>query len=263
MSTTVVLKVALAPILILLATLAGRRWGPGVGGWLAGLPLTSGPVSLVLALEHGPEFAARAAVGTLLGLVSLALFSLAYRAVAPRAGWPGSLAAALAAFAASTLVLGSAPVTPGAAFGLACLVLALVSAALAWRGPGRPAPRLGPADLGVRMGLAALLVLTLTGVAGRLGPVLAGSLSPVPVFGALLAVFAHREQGAGAAIQLLRGMVMGSFGFAAFMLVVAVTLGRFGFGVTYTLAVAGALAIHGLTLALVRQATGPVRRDPR
>ena len=57
-----VLKALLAPLLILLATLAGRRWGPGVGGWLAGLPLTSGPVSLILALEQGPEFAARAAL---------------------------------------------------------------------------------------------------------------------------------------------------------------------------------------------------------
>ena len=64
-SATVALKLLLAPLLILLATLAGRRWGPAVGGWLAGLPLTSGPVSLILALEQGPEFAARAALGTL------------------------------------------------------------------------------------------------------------------------------------------------------------------------------------------------------
>ena len=54
---------------------SGRRWGPAVGGWLAGLPLTSGPVSLILALEQGPEFTARAALGTLFGLISLAAFS--------------------------------------------------------------------------------------------------------------------------------------------------------------------------------------------
>lgn len=254
MTTTLLLKLALAPALILLATLAGRRWGPGIGGWLAGLPLTSGPVSLVLAVEHGPEFAARAAVGTLLGLVALALFALAYRAAAPHAGWPVSLAAALAAFATATLGLREAPMAPTAAFGLACAVLALVALAMAWGEAPRPAPRLGPADLAVRMALAALLVLTLTGVAARLGPVLAGSLSPIPVFGAVLAVFAHRDQGPGAAIQLLRGMVLGSFGFAAFMLIVAVTLERLGLGATYALAVTSALAIHGLTLLVVRRA---------
>ena len=85
------LKVLLAPLLILLATLAGRRWGPAVGGWLAGLPLTSGPVSLILALEQGPEFAARAALGTLFGLISLAAFSFAYGAAAP-GGWDGPAA---------------------------------------------------------------------------------------------------------------------------------------------------------------------------
>ena len=84
--------------------------------------------------------------------------------------------------------------------------------------PPRPPRRLLPGDLAIRMALAALLVLVLTSVAAALGPALAGSLSPIPVFGALLAVFAHRDQGAAAAVQLLRGMVLGSFGFATFLL---------------------------------------------
>jgi hypothetical protein len=70
-ATTTVLKLCLAPLLILLATLAGRRWGPAVGGWLAGLPMTLGASSFILALEQGPQFAARAALGTLFGLISL------------------------------------------------------------------------------------------------------------------------------------------------------------------------------------------------
>src|SRR5512145_2399570 len=99
------LKLILTPVLIAVATLAARRWGPAVGGWLAGLPLTSGPVSLILALERGPDFAARAALGTLFGLVSLAAFCWAYGAAARWTAWGGCLAAALAAFAASTLAL--------------------------------------------------------------------------------------------------------------------------------------------------------------
>ena len=49
------------------ATWAARRWGPAVGGWIVGLPLTSGPIAFFLALEHGPAFAARAALSTILG----------------------------------------------------------------------------------------------------------------------------------------------------------------------------------------------------
>jgi hypothetical protein len=103
------------------------------------------------------------------------------------------------------------------------------------------------------MALAALLVLLLTSVAATLGPALAGSLSPIPVFGALLAVFAHRDQGGAAAVQLLRGMVLGSFGFATFMLVVSGLLDRMAVAPTYALASAGALGVHGLTLVVIRR----------
>ena len=44
------LKILLTPALIAVATLLARRWGPGVGGTLAGLPLTSTPVSIFLAI---------------------------------------------------------------------------------------------------------------------------------------------------------------------------------------------------------------------
>jgi hypothetical protein len=253
-ATTTVLKLLLAPLLILLATLAGRRWGPAAGGWLAGLPLTSGPVSLILALEQGPDFAARAALGTLFGLVSLAAFCLAYGAAARWAAWGGCLAAALGAFAASTLVLRDVTLPLGLTFTLVCVVLAGVGAVMAGGAPVDPAPRLLAGDLAVRMALAAVLVLILTGLAEGLGPALAGSLSPIPVFGALLAVFTHRDQGAPAAVQLLRGMVLGSFGFATFMLTVSGLLDRLAVTPTYAMAAAGALGVHGLTLTVIRRA---------
>ena len=253
MAAAIVLKVLLAPVLILLATLAGRRWGPAVGGWLAGLPLTSGPVSIILALEQGPRFAARAALGTLLGLVSLAAFSLAYGVAARRVPWPGCLGAGAVAFAVSTVVFQGVTLPLGLAFGLVCAVLAGVGTLMAGGGAPRAARRLVPGDLAVRMALAALLVLALTSVAAALGPALAGALSPIPVFGALLAVFAQRDQGGAAAAQLLRGMVLGSFGFATFLLVVAGLLDRAAILPTYALATASALGVHGLTLWVVRR----------
>jgi hypothetical protein len=249
------LKLVLAPLLILAATLAGRRWGPAVGGWLAGLPLTSAPVSFILALEQGPEFAARAAVGTLFGLMSLAGFALAYGLTARRMGWSACLLAAMSAFALSTAALRSVTLPVGGAFALVCLVLVGVGTAMAGDERPRPPRRLLPGDLAIRMALAAGLVLALTSVAAALGPRLAGSLTPIPVFGALLGVFAHRDQGAAAAVQLLRGMVLGSFGFATFFLLVGSLVDRLGVAPTYALASAGALGVHGLTLAVVRRAT--------
>ena len=60
------LKLILTPLLVGAATIAARRWGQSIGGWFAGLPLTSGPVAVFLAIERGPEFARRAAEATLL-----------------------------------------------------------------------------------------------------------------------------------------------------------------------------------------------------
>jgi hypothetical protein len=87
--TLLIVKATLTPLLIAAATLAARRWGHAVGGWIAGLPLTSGPVSVFLAVEQGAAFGARAACGTLLGLIAVACFCVAYARSAKRSGWVG------------------------------------------------------------------------------------------------------------------------------------------------------------------------------
>src|SRR4051812_18583887 len=91
-----ILKLTLAPLLVAGATLAAQKWGPRVGGLLLGLPLTTGPVFLFLAIEHGPHFAAGVAVGILLGLIGLA--AVAYAAASRGTGWVASLASATVAF---------------------------------------------------------------------------------------------------------------------------------------------------------------------
>jgi hypothetical protein len=120
-----VLKLVITPLLIAAATLVARRWGPGVGGWLAGFPLTSAPVSVFLALEQGRDFAAEAAVGTLLGLTALAVFCLAYGRAARRVGWAGSAAAGLGAFGVCLALLGAVPASLPTAFALVCVTLGL------------------------------------------------------------------------------------------------------------------------------------------
>src|SRR5215475_13001183 len=95
----VAVKAIVTPVLIGGASLAGRRYGHHVGGWLVALPLTSGPVAFFLATDHGLRFAAGAAVGMLAGTASQVAFALAYRARAS-GGAGRALAAGCAAFAA-------------------------------------------------------------------------------------------------------------------------------------------------------------------
>src|SRR4051812_45463233 len=103
----VAIEVVLAPALVGAATLAARRWGERTGGLVSAFPAIVGPVLLVTALEHGAAFAARAASGTLLGLVALSAFTLAYARAARRLRWPASLAAGWAAAGAAGVVVSS------------------------------------------------------------------------------------------------------------------------------------------------------------
>src|SRR6185437_12791676 len=99
------LKALLTPSLIGLVSVAGRRWGPAVSGLLVGLPLTSGPVLLILALQSGTAFAADTARGIIFGTISVAFFCLTYAWAALRWRWPGALIASLVVFLVVTALL--------------------------------------------------------------------------------------------------------------------------------------------------------------
>src|SRR4030081_3410876 len=97
-------KLLLAPSFVVGASLAARRFGARVGGLVAGLPVVAGPILLAYALAHGKTFAARAAAGTLLGLISLIAFSVVYARLAPRFGWLPCMLAGWLAFAGLTAI---------------------------------------------------------------------------------------------------------------------------------------------------------------
>src|SRR3954451_1971925 len=82
-----VLKLPLAPGLLTDTTLAWRRWGPRMAGWLGGLPVVVAPILLAITLEHGREFGSQAAAGALLGLLSLTGFILTYGWAARVMSW--------------------------------------------------------------------------------------------------------------------------------------------------------------------------------
>ena len=246
------LKLLLTPFFIGVVTLAGRRWGQVVSGLLMGLPLTSGPVSIILALQSGTHFAAQAAVGTLVGQVSVNIFCLAYTLVSRRTAWPLSAAVAIGVFLGATAVWNGLRWTLWPAFGALLAVIAL----LAWRMPA-PASATAAAtpprwDLPARMIIAAAFVVALTTFANTLGAQLSGLLSPFPVFGVVLAAFTHHQQGAPAAARLLRGVVVGSLAFGGFFLVVGLWVASLPLLWTYLLASAAALAASGFSFYLTR-----------
>jgi hypothetical protein len=242
----ILIELALAPALVAISTLVARRWGSRVGGVVSAFPAIVGPVLLILALAHGEAFAARAAEGTLLGLVSLAAFALAYGRLARGHGWRicaagGWMAAALAALPVGVAVGGArSPVG---------LLVASAGLALAWRalpavapGAAMSAPRRGA--IPARMASAALLVALLSAAAGTLGAVAGGMLAALPVLACVLAVFTHREHGGAQAVALLRGMLAGMASFVLFCQVIAVAVVPYGIAPAFAAAAVVALAVQ-------------------
>ena len=43
----ILLKLLLVPLLLAAVTLAGRRWGQSVAGWLGSFPIVAGPILLI------------------------------------------------------------------------------------------------------------------------------------------------------------------------------------------------------------------------
>ena len=248
-----VFKLLLTPVLIGLVSLAGRRWGPAVSGWLVGLPLTAGPVALFLALGLGTAFASRAAQGAILGLVSLAGFCLAYSWLSFRTGWLWSLLVSWGVFFALTFALERVSLPLVVAFlgviGLLAIVLKLLPSS------HRQVPMVNPPgwEILLRMFVATAVVVILTAVASSLGPQLSGLLSTFPLYASILAVFTHRFQDAAAARRMLRGLITGIFTFAVFFLLIAALVERWGIVVTFGLAMMIALLLHGCSLWLMRR----------
>jgi len=251
---TLVLKLVLTPLLIAGASLAGRRWGQSVGGWLVGLPLTSGPVAFFLAVERGTGFAAAAALGSLAGAVAEAGFCLAYGWTAPRGRIVATVAATLA-FA--VVAVGLQPLAwPSVMLAVTVAVVLVVALRCLPRLTGGAVPAPPPRwDLPARMVLTTALVIAITGLAPTLGPRVSGVLATFPVYAAILTVFAHRA-GPAPAVQVLRGLLLGLFSFGAFFLVLARAIEDLGIAGGFAAATAAALVVQAASLAfLVRPGT--------
>jgi hypothetical protein len=189
------------------------------------LPLTSGPVAFLLATDHGADFAATAAVEMLAATISQVAFALTYRGLARRGRTP-ALAGGLLGFAVSTLVLSWLHWPALATFGLVVAVLASAWLLIRRTTPRHPGASGTPPrwDLPARMLVATGVVLAITAAAPVIGPRLAGLLSPLPVFGIVLALFSHQAHGPTAAVGVLYGLVVGLLAPAVFFVAVAVGL---------------------------------------
>jgi len=241
MTVATIAKLLLVPLAVWLASLAARKWGHSVSGYLGGFPLIGGPITLFLAIDLGPAFAAGSALVTLAVVAGqaahLTTFSRAGRAWGPIPG----LLAGWTAFAVAAAGIAMLPLGPAMALALAAGGL-LFAAKVLPRPKGAVAlPAIPPVELWLRLAAALLLAAAILLGASTLGPVVSGILLSMPVTGSIMPPFTLALYGEDALARLLRGFVTGLTGFSAFFAVIAVALVPLGIVAAFGLATLAAL----------------------
>lgn len=250
------LKLILAPVIIGSASLAGRKWGPAVSGWIIGMPLTSGPVVFFLALSHDAAFAANASLGVISGGLSLVAYALAYARLATRFRWPIAISGSLFVFAVSTALLQNVTFALFPIFLTVCAAILLGLRFIPNNFVETAEVQPGRWDIPARILIGTSFILLLTGIAPLIGPRLTGLLTTIPLYASILTIFAHRHQGPSAAAHVLRGLLYGMFAFAGFFLALSLLIERAGIAVAFLAAIAVALAVQGTSLWVLRQTHG-------
>src|SRR6266566_3429926 len=187
-------KMAVTAAFLVAATAIAERAGPLVGGLVATLPISAGPVYLFLALDHDARFIAASAMASLAANAVTGLFALVYILVAQVRGPLASLAVARRFRSAKF----------------------------------RP-PRRRWYDVPLRAGLVAVLVAIVVGLSARVGPTLTGMLAVFPVVLTSLILIFHPRIGGPATAAILANTLPGLVGFAFAMLALhlaAVPLGK-------------------------------------
>lgn len=249
---TLFLKVTITPLLMLMVSLVARRWGDFAGGIAAGLPVTSGPISIYFALDQGSHFAAQAAAGSLNGLAAVVISYGTYLLSANHMRVTYCCATTLLSyFFASLVLIGFDNVF----FSIA--IIFAVNFYFFFSVPGTVSPtsaniRRPQWDMPARMISSVVLVLGVTSFANYLGPTLSGFLAPIPFVAWPLIVFAHIQGGGRAAVASIRGTSLGTLSVVAFNCAVSYLLQHTGIFFTYSIAFAFAVATSFASITAVR-----------
>ena len=240
---TALIKLTLIPLVIWLASLAGRRWGHATTGWITGLPLIAGPIFLFLAYDQGPEFAADAARAALTNTPAAILHCVVFANTARRFGWLASLAAGIACFAAVGLVLLHIPLPLWAGLALCSATLWLSNKLMPRAAPSSAGAVVIPrSEIVVRMIAALLLAALITLGAPLFGPAYSGLLLTFPISGSIIPAFTRALHGPEATIRMLGGFIGGMIAFMLFIFSFGLGLGYLDVAIAFIVAVGVALA---------------------
>jgi hypothetical protein len=234
---SLIVKMAVTAAFLLAATITAERAGPLIGGLVATLPISAGPVYIFLALDHDAHFIAQSALGSLVTNVYNTIFAVVYALLAQSHSLVVSFGIAIAVWTVLTFAGGNVAWTVSLAviFNIVVIGLALwISAPLRHA----PMPRVQRRwyDLVLRAAMVALLVGTVVTLSFRIGPTASGNLAVFPIVLSSIMFILHRRVGGPATAAVMANAVIGLGGFAVAVLAVNLTAERLGSALALSLA---------------------------
>jgi len=219
------LKLTIAPLLILLITYAQKRFGSFVSGIIPGLPITSGPISYFIALEQGKLFAANSAVASLYGMSGIGLFCFSYLVVSRRFGVFKSLFTALSIWCVFSIITLFFPVDIIVASVVSlCILLGLTVISTKLNISVDAKPLNARWELPVKMVLVTSFIMLVTFISQHIGSAWSGLISTFPVILAVMGSVAHFSNKQASTFKILNGGIIGSLGGCVFFAVIALAL---------------------------------------
>jgi len=252
---SLVAKMVVTAGFLLTATMVAERAGPLIGGLVATLPISTGPVYLFLALDHDAHFIAQSALGSLVSNALNVIFAVTYALLAQKRPLSVCLGGAFALWVALEYAIGlvhwSLPLA--LAFNVAIIAAALwivhplrhvrVAAAQArWY------------DFLLRAVMVALLVGTVVTLSFTIGPTLSGNLAVFPIVLSSIMIILHRRIGGRATAAIMANAVVGLGGFGVALVALCLSAERLGSPLALGLALAVSIGCNLLLYVLRRRA---------
>lgn len=252
---TLILRMAVTAVFLLAATVTAERTGPLVGGLVATLPISAGPVYIFLALDHNAHFIAQGALGSLVTNALNVLFAVTYALLAQKRSLTVSLSGAFAVWFALSIAAGF--VHWGLPLAIAFNVV-ILGASLRIVHPLRhvrvAAVQARWYDIVMRAVLVALLVGLVVTLSFTIGPTASGNLAVFPIVLTSIIIILHRRIGGPATAAIMANAVIGLGGFALAVITLYATVEQLGSPLALGLALAVSVGCNMLIYFMRRHA---------
>lgn len=247
---TLIVRMAVTAAFLLAATVTAERAGPLVGGLVATLPISAGPIYIFLAIDHGAQFIGVSALGSLVSNGINVVFALTYALLAQKRSLAVSLGGAFALWIGlnwlTSFVTWSLPTA--IVFNVAVLVVSLwLSASLRYVASPRVVARWH--DLVMRAVMVALLVGTVVTLSYHIGPMVSGNLAVFPIVLSSIIVILHRRVGGPATAAVMANAIIGLGGFGVACIFLNLTADWLGAALALVLTLAVSFGCNLLVFA--------------